>query len=661
LTDLFEKIQEAKDKLGDNAAFIINKELNLEQWDEANLKGCCPFHHESTPSFSWNTKEHYFHCFGCGKNFGILDLYTTLEGTYKKALKRLFEELDMGYDVKDYGQSVKDRKDYFKGYIYPREETNTDRSQVEDYLAKRGISKATLDYMDVKQDVHGNIVYELRDLDNTLLAVKYRPSHAIKHGEMKMWWQPKVSMCPILYNSNKVDITKPLVITEGYQDTLACVEAGYSNVCSINGGANDLGWIEFNYDFLENFKEIILWFDNDSAGQEGLKNTINRLGEYRCKVIKPTVEQEDKVEAYYQTFSENVFIRKTDANNILLSCGKGDILQLINNAEEVPLENIVDLTTVEEFDIEKTHYLSTGLRDLDSKIYGYIDGTMNIWTAYSGVGKTTLIAQSCVLDAVDKGESVFWFNAESTTSQMLNWILSQAAGRDHVIEFTNPNGFKYYKPTTQAVEKIKETYKNRMFVYDNLLLTSPLDVFSRMKDMYKKRGTRVFVLDNWLCLNFKGIADADLTAVQVEFMNELIHFAKRNSCTIHLVAHPRKPQVGTPLNEYDILGTSNIVNMADRIYGLEQTYDKKLLQENFDRQFTVFKDRTLGEKGYRMGLRYDKATRRLYGSSDDIYKKYNWDNGSIKYSSTKFGSNGILVGRRKLECDNLNESECGEY
>ena len=37
-------------------------------------------------------------------------------------------------------------------------------------------------------------------------------------------------------------------------------------------------------------------------------------------------------------------------------------------------------------------------------------------------GKSTLLTQSCVLEAIDRGESVFWFNAESTPSQMLNWI-----------------------------------------------------------------------------------------------------------------------------------------------------------------------------------------------------------------------------------------------
>lgn len=271
--------------------------------------------------------------------------------------------------------------------------------------------------------------------------------------------------------------------------------------------------------------------------------------------------------------------------------------------------------------------------------------------------KTTMIAQSCVLEAVDKGETVFWFNAESTTNQMLNWILSQAAGRPHMVEYTSQSGFKYYKPTIEATNAIKQYYANKIYVYDNLLLSSPDSVMDKMKYLYKKRGTKVYVLDNWLCLNFRGKSDAEVTGVQVDFMNELIHFAKKNQLEIHLVAHPRKPTQLSPLSEYEILGSSNIVNMADRIYGLEKTWDNDLKLANFDRQFTVFKDRILGIKGDRIGLRYDRVTRRLYSDSDDKFKKYSWDDGSIKYRSTHFGMNGELVDRRVLDFERQQETE----
>lgn len=652
MSDILDKIIEAKEKMGENAIEKIVKHYNLENYSPERKSASCPFHTDKTPSLIWNDKDKAFKCFSCSRRISILDMYIETEGSYSKAVKKLCNETGVSIDIKSIERN---KDDYFVNYKYPKPEQNKTRDIVEQYCAKRGISKRTLDYMGVKQDPHGNVTFEFHDLDGTLVCKKYRLSKTPKKGMPKMWWDKDSDKCPVLYNIDKVDITKPLIITEGNYDTLSVFESGYTNVVSIPGGAEDSNWIDFNYEFLENVENIILWFDNDKAGQDGLKKVVSRLGEYRCKIVKPSKEDEDAVERYYKTFNESLSVRKTDANNILLALGGDRVLSLINSAEEIPVENVIDLMTAEEFDIEKTGYIPTGITELDKQLYGFIDGSLNIWTAFSGVGKTTLISQCCVLEAIDKGENVFWFNAESTTAQMLNWILSQAAGRQHMVEYKRNDGFSYYKPTTQAVEEIKKYYMNKIFVYDNLLLSSAKDVLDKMKYMYKKKGTKVFVLDNWLCLNFRGVSDAEITGIQVDFMNELIHFAKKNELEIHLVAHPRKPQANMPLTEYDILGSSNIVNMADRIYGLEKVWDDDLKNAGFDRQFTIFKDRILGVKGQRIGLKYDRVTRRLYSATDNKYKRYKWDNNSIEYKTDKFGKNGILVGNRKLDFEQNTE------
>ena len=43
-------ITKAKEKLGTKMAFIIAEELGIEDFDERNMKCCCPFHQEDTPS-----------------------------------------------------------------------------------------------------------------------------------------------------------------------------------------------------------------------------------------------------------------------------------------------------------------------------------------------------------------------------------------------------------------------------------------------------------------------------------------------------------------------------------------------------------------------------------------------------------------------------------
>ena len=368
--DLLEKIIEAKEIKGDDSALEIAKHLNVQNYDEVKMKGSCPFgHSDSNPSFIWDKKSKCFTCFSCGKRYSILDMYTEMEGSYLAGIKRLFKETNIAYNFK--GQKIS-KEEYLLNYKYPKEETNSKIDKVAEYLGKRGISENTINYLGVKQDKYGNIVFESRDIDGTLLCVKYRKSEKVKSGEPKMWYQKDASNCPILWNVEKIDLTRPLVIVEGHIDVMSIIESGWTNVVTIPNGASDTSWIQFNYDFLENFNEIILWFDNDSAGINGLNNTIKRLGEYRCKIITPEQSDEDSVEKYYQQFNNEIHIRKTDANNILLACGKERIIQLINTAEDIPIKNITYLMDAKSQSIEDMEKFPTGIKGIDDMIYGNI-------------------------------------------------------------------------------------------------------------------------------------------------------------------------------------------------------------------------------------------------------------------------------------------------
>ena len=270
-----------------------------------------------------------------------------------------------------------------KNYIYPHPEKEPTENHVIKYLHNRGISKETIEYAGIKEDKYGNVAFEHRDLDGKLLCTKYHVSHKLKDGEKKFWWQKDSSHVPILYNVMKLDYTKPLLIVEGHWDCLACIEAGYTNVCSIPDGANNSQWIEFNYDFLENFDSIVLWFDNDEAGKSGIQKTLSRIGEYRCKLVKPTNEDEDSIESYYESYGR-YGIRKTDANNILLACGGKRLLDLIERAEDVPVKNLKYLMDCENQDVNDIEKTSTGLKGLDNLLYGNLKGCLTIYTGVAG-------------------------------------------------------------------------------------------------------------------------------------------------------------------------------------------------------------------------------------------------------------------------------------
>ncbi len=644
--ELKEQIIEAKNKLGEKAAYIIAEELNIENWDNKQLKGNCPFHHEKTGSFIWNPKENCFKCFGCGINYGILDHYQKQGLSYIESIKQLFENTNIIFNEFNVKNTTKD--DYFKNYIYPQEELNTDRCKVEEYLAKRGISKETLDFADIKQDSKGNIVFEHRDINSKLLCTKYRPSRALKKTDLKMWWQSgkdktKKYNCPILYGIDKIDITQPLLVVEGHIDRLSCIESGYINTVSIPIGASDLSWIEFNWDWLENFDNIILWADNDDAGRKMIKESVVRIGEHRCKVVEPDEIIVSQVRDFWKQYNQN--IDKTDANNVLLACGKQEVLNLINNAKEVPIPDVAKLMECEEFDITKAEVLPTGTKDLDSHIYGYVEGTLNIWTGKTGSGKSTYIIGSCINEAINSDHGTFIYSGELTSSQLKNWVILQIAGREHIIEWDNgENKPKTYTVTYDAKKAIEDKYMDSIYIYDSYLIATPEKVISRMEYMRKKHGIRNFIIDNLMCLELDIVKHGNELNAQKNLVIQFLQFAVRYNAIVHLVAHPRKPSGEIALTEYDILGSSNIPNLAHRIFSVRRASEnEKAKGKSYDAYVSILKDRILGVNKKEVGLHYDTPSRRMYGDKDDKCKKYSWDTGKIKYRTNKFGNNGTLV------------------
>ena len=181
--------------------------------------------------------------------------------TYLEALQKLFAEAKMPLSLGEKGVQTK-----FK-YRYPVEEPLNDKESVYAYLAQRSISKETVDAVDVREDAHGNIVFNYYDTNDVLCLVKYRPSHKIdkSRGDVKAWCQKNADVTPLLFNMNRVNTTAPLLICEGEIDCMAAIEAGFTNAVSVPLGANNYGWIEENFDWLEQFESIIICSDNDEG------------------------------------------------------------------------------------------------------------------------------------------------------------------------------------------------------------------------------------------------------------------------------------------------------------------------------------------------------------------------------------------------------------
>ncbi len=611
-----ELIIKAKEQMGDRAAYIIAEALHLQVFDERNLKALCPFHEEQTPSFVWNPKNYSYHCFGCGRNFGILDLYMQQGYTYLGAVEKLFEEVGIKYSFGT--KNIKTKREY----KYPKEETNTDRSKVEQYLALRCISKETLDHCDIRQDSHGNIVFNYYDTNDVLTMVKYRPARKLNKGEVKCWCQKGADTTPLLFNINRTDPTQPLLICEGELDCLAAIEAGFKNTVSVPFGAGNESWVEENWDFLEQFNKIIVWTDADEAGRKMKKNIIPRLGQWRCyEVEAPTeIEKDGKI----------VYIK--DINEVLYYYGKDKVIECINNAKETPITDVVDLYDIQEFDLETAEGVFSGFEEIDKWIYKFFFGCINIITGINGSGKSVLINQMCICEPLNQGYDVFVFSGEMTKPQLKKWIELQLAGRRH-IQVENRH-IRKIKPEIR--KQIRDWYRGRIYVYDNDKDFTATSILNKMEELARKKGVKIFVLDNLMMIDLE-CNNENIWQKQKEFVVKLVNFAHKFNVLVHLVAHPRKVETIRRLTKLDVGGSGDITNLAHYVMSIHRVTPKEkegvknkkgeyvVQPVEYDCIIDLFKNRITGTQDKELGVYFDSSSYRLWSTKEELDKVFKWD------------------------------------
>lgn len=617
-----ETILQAKEKLGDRNAQIIVEELGITDFDEKNMKCCCPFHQEDHASFIYNKKAFNFRCFGsCGRSYDILDVFMYKGATYAEACKKLFELAEMPYSFGELGVKTK------RHYRYPHEVPCTDKSKVYAYFEQRKISRETLDALDVRQDSEGNAVFNYYDTNDVLTMVKYKPSHKVQHGQAKCWCQQNSDTAPLLFNMNRINVNSPLLICEGEPDCLSAVEAGFKNAVSVPLGSSNLHWIDENLEWLDQFESIIICADNDDAGVKMQKECVPRLGSWRTKVVDiPAIP------------IGNTGRVTKDLNEILYVCGKDKVLELILDAKDSPVPSVADLSDVEPTEYEDVDGVTTGLKAIDDELMRLFFGTLTIVSGQPGSGKSSLLTQ-LACNSLDNDIGTWLFSGELPNGVEKSWFNYIFAGPRNITDAISRRGNPYKKISTTTLAEINKTYKGRWHIYRDDYDNTLDKLIASMTDTVRKYGARCLILDNFMCIDTET-SEEELRS-QTDTIKKLIEFAKKYQVAVILVCHPRKMDAGTNVGIYDIAGTSNIVNLAHRTIGLRRVTDaerenaakyseKRRQLLKCDVIVTIVKDRMFGRQNIDVGLYYDPASRRFFGDMDEYDRRFSWDKKEYK-------------------------------
>lgn len=142
---------------GNDIVDIVSQYLTLKR-SGRNLKACCPFHQEKTPSFMVNPEKQIFHCFGCSAGGDVFSFLMRHENmTFPEALRHLAERA--GITLPEYSPKHGDGpSESERLYEIYRDATDFYHAQFKDpvkgkmardYFQKRGFDEALADEMQI--------------------------------------------------------------------------------------------------------------------------------------------------------------------------------------------------------------------------------------------------------------------------------------------------------------------------------------------------------------------------------------------------------------------------------------------------------------------------------------------------------------------------------
>ena len=553
-----------------------------------NNKCLCFIHSESNPSMSFDTKKKKFKCFSCGQSYDIFNHYQEYYNrSFLEALKLIVRDFNLNVDVIINDTDRKPIKAPIRHDVY--------NNDVLRYCNKRSISKETLDYVGIKQGIKENgesVCFEYKNELGEHITNKYRFISLKANPKMKFEAKTNINT---LFNMDKIDVTKPLLITEGEFDCLSAIESGFKNSVSIPSGVNSTNqWITTNWTWLEQFEEVIIWFDNDEAGIKGAREVFNRLPNASVKIVRCEVAN--------------------DINELLHKYGKMAVLNQIEKAHTPMLDGVATLDMIEDYDINEIETLKTGIEYIDNKIVGLAFGSLNVLSGRNGSGKSTILNQIYISEAINQGYKAFLFSGELVGGNVKYWLLQTLANEEQFAEYTAKDGHKYKKVTIEAKNKIVQDVKDKFFLYDNddYRINS---IIEKMTVLAKRYGVRVFVIDNLMTIesDLKDKYEAETDTVK-----KLKAFAKKYNVIVHLVAHPRK-SMNENITKDDVAGSANITNLADYVTVIERNFDET---KEYDASLNILKNRHTGIN-VEMKLKFSIERKRFYSPSlNELSKRY---------------------------------------
>lgn len=278
---------------------------------------------------------------------------------------------------------------------------------------------------------------------------------------------------------------------------------------------------------------------------------------------------------------------------------------------------------------EEVHgIILSGISDFDRLYRGLEKTRVTALSGYAGGSKTTLLSQ-IMLNAMDEGNRVFCFSGELGKTDVFDWLLMQAAGRNYT-EMT-PDGA--YRVKADVKSKILDWMEGKFYLYNNHYGYNFEAIENLLREQITKYKFDLVCIDNLMAMDIRDLGPNKYEA-QASFMWRLHELAQEMDVHIIVVCHPKKPS--GLLSLYDVSGASEIVNAVDNIiyvYRDTQQFRNAYLdyfhhawEGQWSNIWTCVKARYGSVTDDYLGLYFEKESKRLRSGITE-HRNYGWNDG----------------------------------
>ncbi|NBK20423.1 MAG: toprim domain-containing protein [Spirochaetia bacterium] len=389
---------------------------------------------------------------------------------------------------------------------------------------------------------------------------------------------------------------RKIVVTEGEIDALsvAQLQGGKYPVVSLPAGAKSAKkCLSANYEYFDQFEEIILMFDMDDEGRKAIEESAPVLPSGKVKVAVLPLK---------------------DANECLLA-GKGkEVLDQVFNASPWIPDGVVSASSlkerVKEFaqKMETTGLLFSGQPELNKLTLGARGGEVIMVTSGSGMGKSTFVRQQMLM----------WQRGGAR----VGLAMLEEAVEETVLDLMGLNNNVRLRQSKELKAEILEDGRfdqwyddlfagDGFHLYDTFAESEEDRLFSKLAYMVDGLECDVVLLDH-ISIVVSGMEDnSDERKTIDRIMTKLKAFAKAKGVVVVVICHLKNPEKGKsheegrPVSITDLRGSGSLRQLSDTIIALErnQQGDHPNLVN-----LRLLKCRFTGDTGGAGSMAYNKTT-----------------------------------------------------